>query len=101
MQNLSEITNVEQALGRAGRLIANGDRETSMVTLLYNSQDLAVAGMSSGMKKLCCSKNNCLKEILRSTYVGKYSVELNFFIRKNWTLRIAGRGAQWARMGTN
>lgn len=54
----------------------NGERETSMLTLLYNSQDLAVTGMSAGMKELCRSDSHCLKEILRSTFVGQYSVEL-------------------------
>ena len=70
------VINIKQAMGRAGRLMPNGERETSMLTLLYNAQDLAVAGMSSGMKELCRSKSRCLKEILRSTFVGTYSVEL-------------------------
>ena len=61
-----------QACGRAGRLLENGLRETSMITVLFNSQDLSVKGMSQGMKDLCTNTETCLKEGLRSSFVGEY-----------------------------
>ena len=48
-----------------------------MISLLFNSQDLAVKGMSEEIKALCCSKDRCLKELLRKTFVGDYSVNLS------------------------
>ena len=61
-----------QACGRAGRLLKNGLREKSMITVLFNSQDLSVKGMSQGMKELCMNTETCLKEVLRSAFVGEY-----------------------------
>ena len=64
-------------MGRAGRLLANGERQFSMVTVLYNAQDLAVKGMSEEMKLFCRTKDQCLKEVLRACFVGRYSVDLS------------------------
>ena len=63
-------------MGRAGRLLPNGERQFSMVTLLYNAQDLAVKGMSEEMKLFCRTSDICLKKVLRSCFVGEYSVDL-------------------------
>ena len=62
-----------QACGRAGRLLENGLRETSMIMVLYNSQDLAVRGMSEGVRDLCTNTETCLREQLRSAFVGEYA----------------------------
>ena len=67
---------VVQAMGRSGQLLPNGERQTSLVTLLYNAKDLRAKGISERMKKLCESKTQCLKGMLRSTFVGNYSVDL-------------------------
>ena len=68
---------VVQGMGRAGRLLANGERQFSMVTVLYNAQDLSVKGMSEEIKLFCRTKDHCLKEVLRACFVGKYSVDLS------------------------
>ena len=62
-----------QACGRAGRLLKNGKRETSMIVVLFNSQDLAVKGMSEGVRGLCTNTETCLREQLRSAFVGDYT----------------------------
>ena len=67
---------VVQAMSRSGPLLPSGERQTSLVTMLYNAKDLDAKGISEGMKKLCESKTRCLKEILRSMFVGDYSVDL-------------------------
>ena len=51
-----------------------------MISLLFNSQDLAVKGMSEEIKALCRSKDRCLKELLRKTFVGDYSVNLKLLL---------------------
>ena len=63
-------------MGRAGRLLNNGERQRSMISLLFNSQDLAVKGMSEEIRALCRSKDRCLKDLLRTSFVGDYSVNL-------------------------
>ena len=62
-----------QACGRAGRLLKTGLRETSMIVVLFNSQDLAVKGMSEGVRDLCTNTETCLREQLRSAFVGEYA----------------------------
>ena len=63
-------------MGRSGHFLPNGERQTSLVTVLYNEKDLHAKGISEGMKKVCESKMQCLKEILQSRFVGEYSVDL-------------------------
>ena len=65
-----------QACGRAGRLLPNGQRETSMVAVLFNAQDLCVKDMSSGMKELCSNTEECLKQRMRAVFVGEYATSL-------------------------
>ena len=67
---------VVQAMGRSGQLLPNAERQTSLVTILYNAKDLTAKGISEGMKRLCESKTQCLKKMLRSTFVGNYSLDL-------------------------
>ena len=67
---------LSQGMGRAGRLLENGERQFSMVSLLFNAQDLSVKGMSEEIKLLCRTKDICLKQVLRSCFVGKYSTNL-------------------------
>ena len=68
---------VVQAMGRSGQLLPNGGRQTSLVTILYNEKDIQAKGISEKMKLLCKSKKRCLREMLRSMFVGNYSVDLN------------------------
>ena len=60
-------------MGRAGRLLPNGERLRSMVSILFNSQDLAVKGMSEEMKTFCRSTNRCLRGLLKEFFIGDYS----------------------------
>ena len=62
-----------QACGRAGRLLPTGQRETSMIMVLYNAQDLGVKGMSPAVRDLCNNTTSCLREQLRSDFVGEYA----------------------------
>ena len=64
-------------MGRAGRLLGNGERQFSMVSVLYNAQDLSVKGMSEEIKLFCRTKDLCLKQVLRNCFVGEYSVDLS------------------------
>ena len=71
------LIDLSQGMGRAGRLLPNGERQFSMVTLLYNAQDLSVKGMSEDIKMFCRTRDHCLKKVLRSCFVGGYSVDLS------------------------
>ena len=51
-------------------------RPKSLAYILYNANDLAVAGMSEQVKELCRNSQICSKKYLRSQFVGDYSSEL-------------------------
>ena len=57
--------------------MGNGERQFSMVSVLYNAQDLSVKGMSEEIKLFCRTKDLCLKQVLRNCFVGEYSVDLS------------------------
>ena len=83
-----------QAMGRAGRVSASGTRARTLLYILYNSQVLLglnlrkywtqvvqdlgknVEDMSSVVRTLCKSTDTCLKAILRKSFVGTYTSDL-------------------------
>ena len=80
-------------MGRAGRVTATGQRAQTLLYILYNSQvvfkslhfvlryiepqlqDLGnnVKGMSDGVRRLCLSKDTCLRSLLKESFEGKYA----------------------------
>ena len=77
-----------QAMGRAGRITAAGERTYSLLYILYNSQaqftnilchsnsqDLGrnMRGMSDGVRQLCLSTQTCLRSLLKKRFVGGYA----------------------------
>ena len=83
-----------QAMGRAGRVSCQGTRARTLLYILYNSQVLLglnlrkywtqvvqdlgknVEDMSSVVRTLCKSTDTCLKAILRKSFVGTYTSDL-------------------------
>ena len=46
--------------------------------LLYNSNDLAVSGVSDEVKEICVNTEVCTKRLLKNCFVGGCSTELEW-----------------------
>lgn len=62
-------------MGRAGRVTASGERTRTLMYVLFNAQDIGrnVQGMSDEVCQLCLSTDTCLREMLKSYFVGDYA----------------------------
>ena len=81
-------------MGRAGRLLPNGERLRSMVSILYNSQDLAVKGMSEEIKVFCRSQDHCLRERLKEFFIGDYSEGSSSTVADNFCCTVCDKTKQ-------
>ena len=64
---------IVQAMGRAGRLTASGQRAFTLTYILFNAQDCT--GLPDSMVQLL-KGNQCVKQCLRSHFEGTYTSEL-------------------------